>query len=98
MGKHSRPGPPNQPPRALPRVDADDRLAAYNKRRRPPLDVHRRHRPLHDGGGHLRPDEPRALEEWSGFLYEPAGTAVNLTLGDSAGMQVERPCRVCPSL
>jgi len=78
MGKHSRPGPPNQPSRAVPHVDADDPLAAYDKRRRPPLDVWRRHRPLHGGGGHLRPDEPRALEEWNGFTYGPAGTAVNL--------------------
>ncbi|MEU5008462.1 DUF6087 family protein [Streptomyces albidoflavus] len=30
------------------------------------------------GGGHLRPDEPRALKEWNGFSYEPAGTAANL--------------------
>jgi hypothetical protein len=76
MGKHSRPGPPNQPSRAVPRINADNPLAAYEKRRRPPLDIHRRHRPLH-GGGHLRPDEPRALEEWNGFSYEPAGTAAN---------------------
>ncbi|WP_406397497.1 DUF6087 family protein [Streptomyces uncialis] len=27
---------------------------------------------------HLRPDEPRVLEEWSGFAYEPAGTAPGL--------------------
>ncbi|MEU4652486.1 DUF6087 family protein [Streptomyces sp. NPDC023723] len=78
MGKHSRPGPPNQPSRAVPSLDADDRLAAYDKRRRPPLGVTRRHRPLHGGGGHLRPQEPRALEEWSGFSYEPVGTAANL--------------------
>ncbi|MFC5904019.1 DUF6087 family protein [Streptomyces zhihengii] len=78
MGKHSRPGPPNQPSRAIPRVDAGDPLAAYEKRRRAPMNVHRRHRPLHGGGGHLRPDEPRALEEWNGFSYEPAGTAANL--------------------
>lgn len=26
----------------------------------------------------LRPDEPRALEEWDGFTYVPAGTADNL--------------------
>ncbi|MFD7506462.1 DUF6087 family protein [Streptomyces sp. NPDC059850] len=49
MGKHSRPGPPNQPSRAVPRA-----------------------------GGHLRPDEPRVLEEWNGFSYEPAGTAPSL--------------------
>lgn len=78
MGKHSRPGPPNQPSRAVPRVDDGDPLAAYEKRRHPPLDVHRRHRPLHGGAGHLRPDEPRALEEWNGFSYEPAGTAPDL--------------------
>ncbi|WP_107055046.1 DUF6087 family protein [Streptomyces aureocirculatus] len=62
----------------MPRADAGDPLAAYNKRRRPPLDVHRRHRPLHGGCGHLRPEEPRILEEWNGFSYEPAGTAANL--------------------
>ncbi|GAA4780937.1 DUF6087 family protein [Streptomyces sanyensis] len=78
MGKHRRPGPPNQPSRAVPRADADDPLAAYNKRRRPPLDVHRRHRPVHGGAGHLRPDEPRVLEEWTGFAYEVAGTAPDL--------------------
>ncbi|MFB7656412.1 MULTISPECIES: DUF6087 family protein [unclassified Streptomyces] len=78
MGKHSRPGPPNQPSRGGPRVDGDDPLAPYHKRRRPPLDQYRRHHPLHGGGGHLRPEEPRALEEWSGFWYEPAGTAPDL--------------------
>ncbi|MFJ2060528.1 DUF6087 family protein [Streptomyces sp. NPDC087908] len=77
MGKHSRPGPPNEPSRAIPDVDPGDPLAAYDKRRRPPLDVHRRHRPLHGGGGHLRAEEPRALEEWNGFSYEPAGIAAN---------------------
>ncbi|MCN9243293.1 DUF6087 family protein [Streptomyces sp. RY43-2] len=78
MGKHSRPGPPNQPSRAISRADPDNPLAPYAKRRRPPLDIHRRHRPLHGGGGHLRPDDPRALEEWSGLSYEPAGMARNL--------------------
>ncbi|MEW2049071.1 DUF6087 family protein [Streptomyces sp. NPDC005476] len=78
MGKHSRPGPPNQPSRAIPSLADDDRLAAYRKRRRPPLDLHRWHRPLHSGGSHLRPEKPRALEEWNGFTYEPAGTAANL--------------------
>ncbi|MFI1707741.1 DUF6087 family protein [Streptomyces griseoruber] len=78
VGKHSRPGPPNQPSRAVPRIDDGDPLAAYNRRRRAPMDVYRRHRPLHGGGGHLRPDEPRALEEWDGFAYVPAGTADNL--------------------
>jgi hypothetical protein len=78
MGKHSRPGPPNQPSHALPRVDADDPPAAYAKRRRPPMDQYRRHRPLHGGAGHLRPREPRALEEWDGFAYVPVGTAPDL--------------------
>ncbi|MFF5669133.1 DUF6087 family protein [Streptomyces hygroscopicus] len=78
MGKHRRPGPPNQPSRAVPRVDVANPLAAYSKRRRPPLDIYRRHRPLHGGAGHLRPDEPRALEEWDGFTYAPAGTAPDL--------------------
>ncbi|MEU1452025.1 DUF6087 family protein [Streptomyces avermitilis] len=78
MGKHSRPGPPNQPSRAVPRLDADASLAAYAKRRRPPMDIYRRHRPLHDGAGHLRPDEPRVLEEWDGFAYQVIGTAADL--------------------
>ncbi|MFI1205595.1 DUF6087 family protein [Streptomyces sp. NPDC020883] len=78
MGKHSRPGPPNQPSRAIPRIDDNDPLAAYNRRRRAPMDVYRRHRPLHGGGSHLRPDEPRTLEEWSGFTYVPAGIADTL--------------------
>ncbi|WP_200308028.1 DUF6087 family protein [Streptomyces adelaidensis] len=78
MGKHSRPGPPNQPSRAVPSVGAGDPLAAYNKRRQPPMDIYRRHRPVHGGAGHLRPDEPRVLEEWDGFTYAPAGTASDL--------------------
>jgi hypothetical protein len=78
MAKHRRPGPPNQPPRTVPRVDAEAPLTAYNKRRRPPTDVYRRHRPVHDGAGHLRPDEPRVLEEWDDFTYEVVGTAPDL--------------------
>ncbi|MGW2369917.1 DUF6087 family protein [Streptomyces sp. NPDC001667] len=78
MGKHSRPGPSNQPSRAVPRVDTDNPFAAYDKRRRPPVDIYRRHRPMHGGVGHLRPDEPRVLEEWTGFAYEPVGTAPGL--------------------
>ncbi|MFG1879555.1 DUF6087 family protein [Sphaerisporangium sp. NPDC049003] len=78
MGKHSRPGPPNQPSRAVPRVDPADPLAPYNKRRHPPLDIYRRHRPLHGGASHLHPNEPRALEEWDGFTYVPAGTTADL--------------------
>ncbi|WP_030561420.1 DUF6087 family protein [Streptomyces aureocirculatus] len=78
MGKHRRPGPPNQPPRAVPRADTGDPFAAYEKRRRAPMDVYRRHRPLHGGASHLGPDRPRALEVWDGFAYAPAGTAENL--------------------
>ncbi|MFF3489382.1 DUF6087 family protein [Streptomyces sp. NPDC002701] len=78
MGKHSRPGPSNQPSRAVPRADADNPLAAYDKRRRPPMDIYRRHRPTHGGASHLQPDEPRVLEEWNGFTYQPAGTAPSL--------------------
>lgn len=78
MAKHRRPGPPNQPSRAVPRIDPDAPLAAYAKRRRPPMDVHRRHRPAHGGAGHLRPDEPRVLEEWDGFAYQVVGTALDL--------------------
>ncbi|WP_241562011.1 DUF6087 family protein [Streptomyces hoynatensis] len=59
-------------------MDADDPLAAYNKRRRPPMDTYRRHRPVHGGAGHLRPDEPRVLEEWNDFAYEVVGTAPDL--------------------
>ncbi|MFE1907684.1 DUF6087 family protein [Streptomyces gardneri] len=78
MAKHRRPGPPNQPSRAAPRIDADAPLAAYDKRRRPPMDIPRRHRPAHGGASHLRPGEARVLEEWNGFAYEPVGTAPNL--------------------
>jgi hypothetical protein len=78
MGKHSRPGPPNQPSRAFPRADADDQLAPYSKRRHPPMDQYRRHRPADGGAGHLRPGEPRVLEEWDGFVYSVVGTALDL--------------------
>ncbi|MFC7868422.1 DUF6087 family protein [Streptomyces murinus] len=91
MGKHRRPGPPNQPSRAVPRVNADDPLAAYNKRRRPPLDQYSRHRPVHGGAGHLRPDEPRVLETWDGFAYQVVGTAPDLASAQAwaNGLQVE---------
>jgi hypothetical protein len=42
------------------------------------MDLHRRHRPAHGRAGHLRPDEPRVLEEWNGFAYEPVGSAPSL--------------------
>ena len=78
MGKHSRPGPPNQPSRAVAHIDADEPLDAYHKRRRPPMDTYRRHRTTHGGAGHLRPDDPRVLEEWDGFTYQVVGTADDL--------------------
>lgn len=42
------------------------------------MDQYRRHRPVHGGGGHLRPDEPRVLEEWDDFRYQVVGTAPTL--------------------
>jgi hypothetical protein len=78
MGKHRRPGPPNQPSRATARIDPNDPLAAYVKRRRATMDQYRRHRPLHGGAGHLHPSEARVLEERTGFAYEPVGTAPDL--------------------
>ncbi|WP_438490205.1 DUF6087 family protein [Streptomyces sp. S186] len=78
MAKHRRPGAPNRPSRAIPRVDDSDPLAPYQRRRRPPLDIWRRHRPMHGAGGHLRPDEPRVLEQWDGFAYQIVGTATDL--------------------
>ncbi|MBB5108848.1 hypothetical protein [Streptomyces spectabilis] len=53
-------------------------LAAYHKRRRPPMDVYRRHRPAHGGAAHLRPDEPRVLGQWNDFTCIVVGTAPNL--------------------
>ncbi|MEU5068912.1 DUF6087 family protein [Streptomyces virginiae] len=42
------------------------------------MDIHCCHRPVNGGATHLRPGEPRVLEEWSGFAYEPVGTTPNL--------------------
>ncbi|WP_307847363.1 DUF6087 family protein [Streptomyces sp. F63] len=70
-------------------MDADDPLAAYNKRRRPPMDLYRRHRPVHGGAGHLRPDEPRVLEEWTGFVYEVVGTAPSLAAAQEWGNELQ---------
>ncbi|MEE1931297.1 DUF6087 family protein [Streptomyces sp. TRM 70351] len=78
MGTHRRPGPPNQPSRAIPRADSQDPLAAYTKRRQPPMSQYRRHRPTHRKGNHLHPEQPRVLEEWTGFTYQVVGTAPNL--------------------
>ncbi|MFI5981460.1 DUF6087 family protein [Streptomyces sp. NPDC051555] len=83
MAKHRRPGPPNQPSRAVPPIDTADPLAAYNKRRRPPMDIYRRHRPVNGGAGHLRPDEPRVLEAWDGFAYQVIGTAPDLAVAQA---------------
>ncbi|WP_307070511.1 DUF6087 family protein [Streptomyces sp. B3I8] len=58
-------------------MDADDPLAPYRKRR-PPIDIYRRHRPVHGGADHLRTDEPRVLEGWDNFTYQEVGTAPNL--------------------
>ncbi|MFF4369610.1 DUF6087 family protein [Streptomyces sp. NPDC001594] len=78
MAKHRRPGPPNQPSRAVPRIDPANPLAAYDRRRQPPMDIHRRHRPAHGGASHVSPDSPRVLEEWNGFAYTVVGTAPDL--------------------
>ncbi|MGD9482921.1 DUF6087 family protein [Streptomyces sp. TRM70308] len=83
MGKHSRPQPSDEPPAADPGNEAADDeaadpLAAYHQRRRPPQGARRRHHPLHGGGWHVLPHAPRALEEWNGFWYEPAGSAPDL--------------------
>ncbi|MDH6630043.1 hypothetical protein M2271_007893 [Streptomyces sp. LBL] len=78
MAKHRRPGPPNQPSRVVAGIDVENPLAAYNKRRRPPMDEYRRHRIMLDRACHLRPDEPRVLEEWDGFNYQVVGTAPGL--------------------
>lgn len=59
-------------------MNADDPLAAYNKRRRPPMDTYCRHSPVHGGAGYLRPDEPRGLEEWDDFAYQVVGPAPDL--------------------
>lgn len=75
MAKHRRPGPPDQPSRVVPYINAEDPLAAYAKRRHPPMDVHRRHRPTHGGAAHLQPDVPRLLEEWDGFAYQAVSRA-----------------------
>jgi hypothetical protein len=77
MGKHRRPGPLDQPS-ATPGADADNPLAPYEKRRRAPMDEVRRHRPLHGGGSHLKPGEPRILLEWDGFTYVAVGTSPDL--------------------
>ncbi|GAA2646255.1 hypothetical protein GCM10010425_64540 [Streptomyces spororaveus] len=63
MARRRRPGPPNQPSRPVPHIDAGDLLAAYSKRRRPPMDIYQRHRHVHGRAAHLAPDEPRVLEK-----------------------------------
>ncbi|MEU9992767.1 DUF6087 family protein [Streptomyces sp. NPDC048045] len=78
MGKHRREGPPDPPSRATAPIDPDNPLAAYERRRHPPMDVWRKQRPLHGGGSHVQPEQPRALLAWNGFQYEITGTAQNL--------------------
>ncbi|MEV1007771.1 DUF6087 family protein [Streptomyces sp. NPDC049881] len=82
MGKHRRPGPPNQPSRAVPGVDPADPLGPYEQRRRPPADERRRQRPVSGGAAHLRPEEPRLLEEWNGFAYVAVGIAANRAVAE----------------
>ncbi|MFH8411089.1 DUF6087 family protein [Streptomyces sp. NPDC018019] len=78
MGKHRRPGPPNQPPKTTPAAEREGVTYTYDRRRQPPPEGPRRHRPVHDHGGHLYPDEPRVLEEWTGFQYVIVGTTADL--------------------
>ncbi|MFF9158258.1 DUF6087 family protein [Streptomyces sp. NPDC014846] len=78
MGKHRREGPSDQPSRAVSRIDPDNALAAYERRRQPPMDVWRKQSPLAGGASHVRPDQPRALLTWNGFTYEMTGTAPDL--------------------
>ncbi|WP_110945750.1 DUF6087 family protein [Streptomyces avicenniae] len=80
MGRHRRPGPPNQPSRAVPVHNPADPLGPYERRRRPPGDTWRRQRPLLGGAGHLRPTESRVLEEWDGFAYVVVGVAPDLAV------------------
>lgn len=72
MGRHARPPTPPDS------VDPDDPLAPYQRRRQPPMEGPRRHRPLHGGGSHREPETPRVLEAWDGFTYRPVGTAPDL--------------------
>ncbi|MEO3976838.1 DUF6087 family protein [Streptomyces sp. CAU 1734] len=74
MGRHARPGPPDQPPRLTP----GDPLTLYYLRRRAPENVYHRHRPAGGGGVHVRPQEPRILDSWDGFRYLPIGIAPDL--------------------
>jgi hypothetical protein len=84
MGKHSRTGPPGPPPEDRPKPprsdDADnaDALAPFHRRRQPPIQGARIHRPLHGGASHLDPEQPRLLSEWDGYSYVPAGIAADL--------------------
>lgn len=59
-------------------VDADDPLAAYNKRQHPPMGVHPCHRSVNGGAERLWPDKRSVLGEWTGFASDPAGAAPDL--------------------
>ncbi|WP_412076131.1 DUF6087 family protein [Streptomyces xanthophaeus] len=83
MGRHRRPEH-----QAWPEPDPGSALAAFEERRRPPAGITRRHRPAGGGASHLRPDEPRLLQQWDGYAYAPAGTAPNL---DSARVWERSP-------
>ncbi|WP_399139476.1 hypothetical protein Q3A86_18920 [Streptomyces sp. NBUA17] len=42
------------------------------------MDIYRRHRPVHGGAGHVRPEEPLVLEEWDDFVHQVVGIAPHL--------------------
>ncbi|WP_254047187.1 DUF6087 family protein [Streptomyces aureus] len=75
-------------------MNAEDPLDTYDKRRRPPPDDCHRHRPFPGCGGHLRPDEPRVLEQRDGFTYVPAGTAPDLATAQACANEAG-PDAVC---
>ncbi|MER5933236.1 DUF6087 family protein [Streptomyces sp. NPDC002054] len=77
LGRHRRPGTPSES-QSLPESDPTDPLAAFEERRRPPMGISRRHRPVNGGAAHLRPDEARLLQQWDGYTYALVGTAANL--------------------
>ncbi|MFJ9339165.1 DUF6087 family protein [Streptomyces sp. NPDC101733] len=74
MGRHRR---TDSESGAWPKPDSGP-LAAFEERRRPPAGIVRRHRPAGGGASHLRPEEPRLLQQWDGFVYVPVGTAPDL--------------------
>lgn len=79
MGKHRRPGPLDQPSRAVPRPDRSDPFLLYQQRRREPADGPRRHHSL-QAGSPFGTYDPHILEEWDGYRYRPAGIAPDLVV------------------